>query len=70
MIMKENASQSRNVASDRSSTNEGLLLNASSSNQNMENNAFEAISARNIEETNKAFRRHSFDDNGGGYQGL
>ena len=25
---------------------------------------------RNIEESYKSFRRHSFDDNGGGYQGL
>jgi hypothetical protein len=68
--MKENTSQRRNVVSDRSSINEGLAVNAPALTLDDANNVLEAISVRNIEETNKAFRRYSFDDNGGGYKGL
>jgi hypothetical protein len=70
MEMKEYANQWRNAGLDRSSSAEGLAANSSAQNQNVENNAIETASARNIEETVKAFRRYSFDDNGGGYLGL
>jgi hypothetical protein len=59
------------IAENTSITKNSTEKSAKSANPEKDQSDLKKVPAlRNIEESYKRFRRHSFDDNGGGYQGL